>query len=314
MMIEFKQVYKKFNKKAHVDDVSFSIPEKSVVGIVGETGIGKTEILKMICGFIKPDRGSIEYDEYKMGREYFKSISYMPEIDKLNINLTVSEYLTFYCNLYNISKIDTENRINELLDFVELNEYKDRQVFGLSRFEEVKLSLARCLINVPKVILMDEPFNRLDMTSRNNLKNLIGDLNISGITFVIVSHLLSEVSDFCTDIIIIGNGKVAISGSAEYCLDVLNRNNPLKIEVFEKDVDLTYKTLSNSIIVNRVVKNKNKFYVYFNEKDDASIMQTRLLGILVGQGIIPILFAKDTKDNINISSLYNIDGGIVYEV
>ena len=125
-MIEFKNVYKKFNKKAHIDDVSFSIPEKSVVGIVGETGIGKTEMLKMICGFIKPDRGSIEYDEYKMGKEYYKSISYMPEIDKLNINLTVAEYLKFYCDLYNISKIDTENRIDELLDFVELYEYKDR--------------------------------------------------------------------------------------------------------------------------------------------------------------------------------------------
>ena len=111
--------------------------------------------------------------------------------------------------------------------------------------------------------------------------------------------------------------KKAILKLFKEILDILNRNNPLKIEVFEKDVDLTYKTLTNSIIVNRVVKNKNKFYVYFNENDDASIMQTRLLGILVGQGIIPVLFAKDKKDNINISSLYNIDGingGILYEV
>ena len=316
-MIEFKGVYKKFNNKAHIEDVSFSIKEKSILGIVGKTGIGKTEILKMICGFLKPDLGEVIYDEYKLGNDYFKSISYLPEIDKININLTVYEYLEFYCNLYGISRVDTENRITELLDFVELFDLKDRSVSRLSKYEVIKLSLARCLVNVPKVILIDEPFNRLDMTSRSSIKNLIGDLNISGITFVIVSHLLSEISDFCSDIVILSNSKVGISGSTEYCLDMLNRNNPLKIEVLDRDVDLTYKTLTSSAIVNRVVKNKNKFYIYFNENDDKNIMQSRLLSMLVGQGIIPTLFAKETKNNIDISSVYNIDGidgGIIYEI
>ena len=265
----------------------------------------------MICGFLKPDLGEVIYDEYKLGNDYFKSISYLPEIDKININLTVYEYLEFYCNLYGISRVDTENRITELLDFVELFDLKDRSVSRLSKYEVIKLSLARCLVNVPKVILIDEPFNRLDMTSRSSIKNLIGDLNISGITFVIVSHLLSEISDFCSDIVILSNSKVGISGSTEYCLDMLNRNNPLKIEVLDRDVDLTYKTLTSSTIVNRVVKNKNKFYIYFNENDDKNIMQSRLLSMLVGQGIIPTLFAKETKNNIDISSVYNIDGIVV---
>ena len=316
-MIEFKGVYRKFNNKAHIEDVNFSIREKSILGIVGKTGIGKTEILKMICGFIKPDLGEVIYDEYKLGAEYFRSIAYLPEIDKININLTVYEYLEFYCNLYGISRIDTENRINELLDFVELYDLKDRNVSRLSKFEVIKLSLARCLVNAPKVILIDEPFNRLDMTSRSSIKNLIGDLNISGITFVIVSHLLSEISDFCSDMVILYNSKVGISGSTEYCLNVLNKNNPLKIEVLDKDIDLAYKTLTSSVIVNRVVKDKNKFYIYFNENDDKNIIQSRILSMLVGQGIIPTLFAKETKDNIDIASIYNIDGfdgGILYEI
>jgi ABC-2 type transport system ATP-binding protein len=313
-MIEFKNVYKKFNTNTYIEDACFIIRERSILGIVGETGIGKTEILRMICGFIKPDSGELIYDKYRLGEDYYKSISYLPEVDKININLTTYEYLEFFCNLYGISKIETENRINELLDFVELYDLKDRQVFSLTRFEEIKLSLARCLINTPKIILMDEPFSRLDMTSRSSLKNLIGDLNISGITFVIVSHLLSEVSDFCSDLVLFGGGRVAITGPTEYCLDLLNRNNPLRIEVLPKDVDITYKTLTNSIIVSRLVKDRNKFFVYFNEKDDKNVMQSRLLNMLMSQGIIPTLFAREANNNIDFKAIDNIAGGIIYEI
>lgn len=312
-MIEFKNVYKKFNNKCYIEDVSFNIRNKSILGIVGEAGIGKTEILRMICGYTKPDKGNIYYDEYILGAEANLSISYLPEIDKMKGNLTITEYLEFYCMLYGISKVETANRITELLDFVELSELDDKQLHRLTRFEEIKLSLARCLINAPKIILIDEPFNKLDMTSRSSFKNLIGDLNISGITFVIVSHLLSEVSDFCSDIVLFGDHKVAVFGSTEYCMDVLNKNNPLKIVVLEKDTALTYKTLTGSSIVSRVVKDKNSFYVYFNDNDDKSMMQSRLLTMLVGQGIMPTVFARETKNNFDLRGIYNSDG-FVYEV
>ena len=215
--------------------------------------------------------------------------------------------------LYGISKVETANRITELLDFVELSEIYDKQLHQLTRFEEIKLSLARCLINAPKVILIDEPFNKLDMTSRSDLKNLIGDLNISGITFVIVSHLLSEVTDFCSDIVLFSDHKVAVFGSTEYCLDVLNRNNPLKIVVLDKDTSLTYKTLTGSSIVSRVVKDKNSFYVYFGDNDDKNIMQSRLLTMLVSQGIMPTVFAREIRNNFDLRELYSSDG-FTYEV
>ena len=312
-MIEFKNVYKKFNSKYYIEDVSFTIRSKSILGIVGETGIGKTEILRMICGYIKPDKGDIYYDEYILGEDVNLSISYLPEIDKMKGNLTITEYLEFYCMLYGISKVETANRITELLDFVELSEIYDKQLHQLTRFEEIKLSLARCLINAPKVILIDEPFNKLDMTSRSDLKNLIGDLNISGITFVIVSHLLSEVTDFCSDIVLFSDHKVAVFGSTEYCLDVLNRNNPLKIVVLDKDTSLTYKTLTGSSIVSRVVKDKNSFYVYFGDNDDKNIMQSRLLTMLVSQGIMPTVFAREIRNNFDLRELYSSDG-FTYEV
>ena len=312
-MIEFKNVYKKFNSKYYIEDVSFTIRSKSILGIVGETGIGKTEILRMICGYTKPDKGDIYYDEYILGEDVNLSISYLPEIDKMKGNLTITEYLEFYCMLYGISKVETANRITELLDFVELSEIYDKQLHQLTRFEEIKLSLARCLINAPKVILIDEPFNKLDMTSRSDLKNLIGDLNISGITFVIVSHLLSEVTDFCSDIVLFSDHKVAVFGSTEYCLDILNRNNPLKIVVLDKDAALTYKTLTGSSIVSRVVKDKNSFYVYFGDNDDKNIMQSRLLTMLVSQGIMPTVFAREIRNNFDLRELYSSDG-FTYEV
>lgn len=312
-MIEFRNVYKKFNNKCYIEDVSFTIKSKSILGIVGETGIGKTEILRMICGYTKPDSGDIYYDNYILGDDPNISISYLPEIDKMKGNLTVTEYLEFYCMLYGISKVETANRVTELIDFVELSEINDKQLHMLTRFEEIKLSLARCLINAPKVVLIDEPFNKLDMTSRSIIKNLIGDLNISGIAFVIVSHLLSEVIDFCSDIVLFNDHKVAVFGSIEYAMDVLNKNNPLKIEVLEKDTSLTYKTLTGSSIVSRVVKDKNVFYVYFNENDDKNVMQSRLLTMLVSQGIMPTVFARELRNNFNLREIYNEDN-FSYEV
>ena len=114
--------------------------------------------------------------------------------------------------------------------------------------------------------------------------------------------------------VLFGGGRVAITGPTEYCLDVLNRNNPLRIEVLPKDVDITYKTLTNSIIVSRLVKDRNKFFVYFNEEGDKNIMQSRLLNMLMSQGIIPTLFAREANNNIDFKAIDNIAGGIIYEI
>ncbi len=220
-MIEILNVVKKFktngaNFKTAVNDVTFSIRRNEIFGLLGTNGAGKTTILKMLTGQIQPTAGKIFYDGKTFNENLFeikKMLGVVPQHINFDQELTVEENLELHARLYGMEKIERQNRITELLDYMELAEYRNYNVRKLSGGMKRRLLIARALIHRPKIIFLDEPTVALDPQVRRRIWNLIEELAKNGVTIVLTTHYIEEAENLCNRTAIINAGKLIAENS-----------------------------------------------------------------------------------------------------
>ena len=236
-ILTLNKVSKSFGEKKVLKDISFSVPEGSIFGFIGQNGAGKTTTMKMILGLLKIDQGEIRVCNEKVffGQNTTNQyIGYLPDVPEFYDFMTPLEYLTLCGEITGMSKNTAMERGKELLEKVGLAEEKKR-IKGFSRGMKQRLSVAQALLNSPKLLICDEPTSALDPVGRKELLDILVQAK-KDTTIIFSTHILSDVERICDQIAFIHKGELVLQGNLD---EIKNHNigNDMEIE-FKNNEDL----------------------------------------------------------------------------
>jgi sodium transport system ATP-binding protein len=217
-MIQAHNLQKRFGAVQAVRDLSFSAPNGKITGLLGSNGAGKTTTLRMICGVLQPDHGTVRID---------KPVGALLDHIGLYPRLTTRENLEYYGQLRGIPRAQLAQRVDQVLSQLGMELIADRRTGGFSQGERMKTALARAILHSPQNLLLDEPTNGLDVPSVRSLRGLLRQMRDSGMCIVLSSHILEEVRILCDHVAIVSAGRVVAQGSPE---DLCRRTDTESLE------------------------------------------------------------------------------------
>lgn len=218
MLIVLNSVTKDYDNFKALDSVSFEIGKGQVFGYIGPNGAGKTTTIKILVGLITNFKGDVQILGYQMPQhryEVHKFLGYLPQNVAFQDWQTVGNALKTFGLLSGLEKHKVENRIDEVLDFLSLSDFRKKKISQLSGGMAQKVGLAQALLHNPKLLILDEPMGGLDPASRKQFKKLISSLAKEGTTILFSSHILSDVQDVATKIGILNRGKIRKIGTVD---------------------------------------------------------------------------------------------------
>lgn len=251
-MIRLKGITKRYGHLAAVRDLNLEVEDGEIMGIIGHNGAGKSTTLKMIVGLVSPTSGNVEVMGRDMAKEstYVKRfIGYLPEESPLYENMTVTEYLTFFSELYKMPKRETEERIDVLLGSLKLPE-RDRLTGELSKGMKRKVTIARTLLHNPSLLILDEPNAGLDPLTSFFIINYLKSLKDQGKTILLSAHNLFHVEYICDRVAILKNGRLVVCDSMEAIRKSLG-NREYEV-VFKSDDTLDYEQQEGNYVCRTV--------------------------------------------------------------
>ena len=288
-MIEIRHLYKAFDNHMVLRNLNMKIDEGAVYGFVGPNGAGKTTTMRIIAGLLKADSGQILIDGEDIGVRHKELIGYMPDFFGVYDRLRVKEYMAFFASIDGLDKEETEKKIRQLLELVKLTEKKEAYVDSLSRGMKQRLCLARCMIHDPKLLILDEPASGLDPRARYEFKEIIRQLRKEGRTIMISSHILSELSEMCTDICIIDEGSCVMDDSVDEIEYHMITASPLVIRTAGRQED-AIRLIRHNEMVETLSYNENEIQAVFKGGREDEIM---LLQELMAADIPVYSFGRD---------------------
>jgi ABC-2 type transport system ATP-binding protein len=212
-MIEVKNLTKKFGDFTAVDNISFEVKKSDVFGLLGPNGAGKTTTIRMLSTLSRPTGGTATiggYDIVKKDSKVRQLIGLVSEKMIMYDRLTAEENLRFFGKLYNIPKSTLNERIDELLELVQLSKWKNSKVGTFSTGMKQRMNVVRALLNLPKVLFLDEPTLGLDPQSTVEVREFIKKINKENeTTIILTTHMMNEADILCDRIGIIDHGKIA---------------------------------------------------------------------------------------------------------
>jgi len=217
-MLRVTNLRKHFGKVMAVDDVSFDAADGCVTGLLGPNGAGKSTTLRMIAGVIKPDTGTAEIDGRDVAADTLRAVSALgtlPYNSGLYPRLTGRENIAYFGRLHGLQKKPLEQRVDQLVHELGLEDVADRPAKGYSQGEAMKVAVARALVHRPRNIILDEPTNGLDVKALRALREMIRELRAQGHCILFSSHVMQEVAALCDRIIIISHGRVTAAGTPD---------------------------------------------------------------------------------------------------
>ena len=216
--LELNMLRKEFGSLVAVNNATFEVQKGQIIGLIGPNGAGKTTLLRMIATVLNPTSGSVNILGYDLATEYLnirKHLGYLPDFFNLYNDLTLTECLEFFARAYNIDKKNVSENIEQTLKFVELEDKRNELVKHLSRGMVQRMGVGVLLVHEPDIFLLDEPASGLDPKARIQLREILKKLAYQGKTVIISSHILTELSDFCSHIAIMNKGDIVLFGSID---------------------------------------------------------------------------------------------------
>ncbi|AEE97388.1 ABC transporter ATP-binding protein [Mahella australiensis] len=214
-MIEVQNVTKRYGQHVAVDNVSFTVNDGEILGFLGPNGAGKSTTMNIITGYISATEGTVKIDGIDIldqPEEAKKRIGYLPEFPPLYMDMTVSEYLDFVCDIRKVPSAERKQSLERIMDTVKIDDVKGRLIKNLSKGYKQRVGVAQAMIGNPQVLVLDEPTVGLDPRQIIEMRDLIKKLGKSH-TIILSSHILPEVSAVCDRIIIINKGKIVAAGT-----------------------------------------------------------------------------------------------------
>jgi ABC-2 type transport system ATP-binding protein len=200
--------------KMLVQNISIRVPGNSVVGLIGPNGAGKTTTIKLAAGLIQPESGNVYINSIPASEARARAaIGLLTEAQYVYPYLKLSEWLTMMAGLSGMKNPQIDQRINELLDQVELKDRANQMMKSLSKGQLQRAGIAQALLHNPDILILDEPMSGLDPYWRYKITQMILDLKVSRKTILFSSHILADVEKLCDEIVLIKSGQVIWSGS-----------------------------------------------------------------------------------------------------
>ncbi|HJN76185.1 MAG TPA: ABC transporter ATP-binding protein [Myxococcota bacterium] len=216
-MIEVKKLTKRYGPFTAVEDLEFCVGEGQILGFIGPNGAGKTTTMRVLTGFLPATDGTAVvagHDVFEDAIEVKRRVGYLPERPPLYRELTVGAYLRFVAELRGIRGAEADRRIGEVMERVGLRGWERRITGSLSKGYRQRVGLAQALVHDPPVLILDEPTSGLDPAQVVGVRALIEDL-AGDHTVVLSTHILREVEELCSHVVVIDKGHIAAKGTME---------------------------------------------------------------------------------------------------
>jgi len=237
MILETANLRKEYGTLVAVREVSFSLDRGQVLGLIGPNGAGKTTLLRMLATLLPPTRGTASVLGCDLKQDYLairRRVGYLPDFFNLYSDLTLRECLSFFASAYGCAPAEIPGRVNQVLDYIDLQDKRDNFIRHLSRGMVQRLGVGAMIVHAPDLFLLDEPASGLDPKARIQLRNVLRRLSAAGHTIIISSHILTELSGFCSHLAIMDQGKLVRYGEVEQIQRQFAGARKLSVTVLEE--------------------------------------------------------------------------------
>ena len=223
-MIEVKRISKKFGDKKAVDEVSFRVAQGEVLGFLGPNGAGKSTTMRMVTGYLTPDRGSVSIGDLEMAEnplEAKSQIGYLPENAPSYPEMTVSAFLRFAAEVRGKRGVERDKAVDRVIEMCFLEAVRQQSIDTLSKGYRHRTCFAQSILHDPPVLVMDEPTDGLDPNQKHEVRTLIRSMGENK-SILFSTHILEEVEAVCSRVLVIDNGRIVADGTPD---DLKNRSS-----------------------------------------------------------------------------------------
>jgi ABC-2 type transport system ATP-binding protein len=245
-MLKAQQLSRQYGSFTAVNNVSFEIDDKQVIGLLGHNGAGKTTIMKMMTGFLEPSSGVISIDDIDVNQqrvETQKRVGYLPENCPLYPEMTVIDFLLYTTQLRNMHIQLAQRAVQKAIVRTDLGVKASQQIYTLSRGYRQRVGVAQAILAEPEILILDEPTNGLDPSQIENMRGLVRELAQTS-TVIISTHVLQEVSAVCDRVLILKQGELALDSR----LEEIQQGERLLISVDKQPQQVESELLLNQVI------------------------------------------------------------------
>ena len=320
-MLKIRGLHKIYGKYHALGGLDMTVEDGALYGFVGPNGAGKTTAIKIMTGRLRADEGTVHIngvDALENTNGMKAMIGYVPDFFGVYDNLMVWEYMEFFASCYHLDGLMARKRYTALLEQVGLEDKLEYYVDGLSRGMKQRLCLARALIHDPALLILDEPTSGLDPRTRFEFKEILEELREAGKTILISSHVLSELSELCTDIGIIDQGRMVLEGKIEEILSRVNTSNPLIISVYSNRETALSILRSHPLVQTISVRDRDISVRFSGNAQEEAILLRQLTegGVLVNgftreKGSLESVFMQLTEhEEEKVVTSYEAESGI----
>lgn len=211
-MLQVKNITKYYGNNLAVDNLSFTVNDGEIFGLLGSNGAGKTTTFRMIMGLLDSNSGSITLNGKKIDYSMTDKIGFVTEERSLLTKMTVKEQVIYYGRLKGLSESEILKRLDIWLEKFKITDYKNRKIKELSKGNQQKIQFIAAVINDPKLLILDEPFTGLDPINVSQLKNAIYEMQKNGCSIIFSSHQMEHIEQFCEKLVILVKGKTVLEG------------------------------------------------------------------------------------------------------
>jgi lipooligosaccharide transport system ATP-binding protein len=236
-LIHARGLTKRFDSLVAVDGIDFEVRPGEVFGFLGPNGAGKTSTMRMIGCTSPPSGGSLSVmgmNPVAQASEIKARLGVAPQIDNLDIEITVRENLEMYARYFDVPRQLMKERVDELLEFVQLTEKATSRVEPLSGGMKRRLTIARALVNQPDLLLLDEPTTGLDPQARHMVWDRLYRLKQRGVSLVITTHYMDEAEQLCDRLVVMDKAKIVAEGSPRELIDRYSTREVLEIRLSDQ--------------------------------------------------------------------------------
>lgn len=214
-IIKAEQLSHRYTAQWAIRDIDFEIPVKGIYGLLGSNGSGKSTMMNILCGVLKPTKGDVFINGINIRTNAITAKSlmgFLPQRPPLHIDLNIEEYLTHCAGLRLIPRKEQAQAVNKALDQCGITHFRKRLIRNLSGGYQQRVGIAQAIIHNPELVVLDEPTNGLDPNQIVEIRNLIKEIAEER-TVILSTHMLSEVQAACNHILMLAEGRVVFSGS-----------------------------------------------------------------------------------------------------
>jgi len=226
--LEVNNLTKKFGDFTAVNDLSLNVKQNEIFGFLGPNGAGKSTTIRMLCTLSKPTSGSATiagYDIMEDPSKVRQKIGLVAEKMIMYEDLTAAENLRFFGKIYKMPKKKREERIDQLLNLVDMEKWKDTQISKFSTGMKQRINVIRALLPEPEILFMDEPTLGLDPQTTFAIREIIRDINKKGVTVILTTHAMTEAEVLSDRIAIIDHGEVAALDTPQNLKNILYKSD-----------------------------------------------------------------------------------------